>query len=278
MSTSFVAVTGIPEVEKGADLAALIGDALAAAPADPGATAGAGETAFVDMTAGVDARSPGPPRDGDVLVVAQKIVSKAEGRARPLASIEVGARARELAERTGKDPRLVQAILDESVEVVRARPGVLIVRTRHGFVCANAGIDRSNVPGDDLLLRLPVDPDASARSLRRALCRRFGVTLAVVVSDSFGRAWRVGQLDVAIGCAGLKPVEDLRGETDANGRELSATVRPVADELAAGANLARAKQSGTPVVLVRGAAGWVTTEDGPGAAPLLRERSQDLFN
>lgn len=248
------AVPGIPEIVAGDDLSALIAAALAG-PANP----------------------LGPPADGDVIAVAQKIVSKSEGRSRELSEIEPGDEARKLAAVTEKDPRLVQAVLDESAGVLRAAPGVLIVRTRHGFVCANAGIDRSNVPGDETLLLLPEDADRSARVLRAGLAARFGTRIAVIVTDSFGRAWRVGQQDVAIGCAGLVPLLDLRGTRDAHDRELVASVSPYADELAAAANLARAKSSGEPVVTIRGRSELVSHDDGPGAAPLLREIERDLF-
>jgi coenzyme F420-0:L-glutamate ligase/coenzyme F420-1:gamma-L-glutamate ligase len=167
----------------------------------------------------------------------------------------------------------VEVVLRESAEVVRAARGVLICRTRHGFVCANAGVDASNAAGTDELILLPADPDASARRLRAALPGR----PAVVIADSFGRAWRHGQCDVAIGVAGLAPLEDWRGRTDAVGRELKATWIAVADELAAAADLARTKDGGLPLVLIRGAGRHVTAEDGPGAAALLRPEAEDLF-
>src|SRR3954447_10889730 len=163
--------------------------------------------------------------DGDVLVLAHKIVSKAEDRILPLADVGGGDEATTLAAAAGKDPRRVQAILDETAEIVRARPGVLICRTRHGFVCANAGVDTSNAPPGHVIL-LPRDPDASARALRHAL---HPVRCAVVIADSFGRAWRVGQVDTAIGIAGLAPVDDWRGRTDRSGMELEATVLAIAD-------------------------------------------------
>jgi coenzyme F420-0:L-glutamate ligase/coenzyme F420-1:gamma-L-glutamate ligase len=215
--------------------------------------------------------------DGDVLVVAQKIVSKAEGRVVALADVKPGKRALALAAEHGKDPRVVEVILGESTEIVRSRPGLLICRTHHGFVCANAGVDASNAPGPDQLVLLPRDPDASARELRRRLHERSGVAPAVVVTDSFGRAWRVGQCDVAIGVAGLAPADDWRGRPDAAGRELSATIVAVADEAAAAADLARSKDSREPAVLVRGLERHVTGEDGPGAAALVRARGEDLF-
>jgi coenzyme F420-0:L-glutamate ligase/coenzyme F420-1:gamma-L-glutamate ligase len=213
----------------------------------------------------------------DVLVVAHKAVSKAEGRIRVLADVEVSDRARELATRLEKDPRQVQVVLDESAQVVRADHGVLITETHHGFICANSGVDASNVAGDETVLLLPVDPDGSARRLRARLWELAGVAPGVVITDSFGRAWRTGQSDVAIGCAGVRPLEDWRGGTDAYGRELRATIIAVADLLAAAADLARRKDGRQPVVLVRGAERHVTAEDGPGVAPLIRDRARDLF-
>jgi coenzyme F420-0:L-glutamate ligase/coenzyme F420-1:gamma-L-glutamate ligase len=205
--------------------------------------------------------------------VAQKVVSKAEGRLRALSEAEPSEQAREIAAAQGKDARLVQVVLDESAEVLRAERGVLICRTRHGFVCANAGVDLSNAPGEDTAVLLPLDPDESARRLRRAIATRVGV----VVSDSFGRAWRIGQADVAIGAAGVVAIDDWRGRADAEGRELQSTEVAVADELAAAADLARSKDSREPVVLIRGAERWVTDDDGAGAAAVRRARAMDLF-
>jgi coenzyme F420-0:L-glutamate ligase/coenzyme F420-1:gamma-L-glutamate ligase len=212
-----------------------------------------------------------------VIVVAQKIVSKAEGRLRALAEIEPGDDARGLAAEHGKDPRLVQAILDETTELLRADHGVLICVTHHGFVCANAGVDMSNVPGEDVAVLLPEDPDASARRLRAALAAHFAAQIGIIVSDSFGRPWRLGIADVAVGAAGVNVLDDWRGRADAHGRELTATEVALADELAAAADVARAKDSQQPVVLVRGAAGAVVATDGPGAAALRRPRGLDLF-
>jgi coenzyme F420-0:L-glutamate ligase / coenzyme F420-1:gamma-L-glutamate ligase len=242
------ALPGLPEVRTGDDLAALL---LAAANRLP--------------DAGL--------RRGDVLVVAHKVVSKAEGALVSLDEIEPTGRARELAAEAGKDPRHVQVVLDESAELVRAERGVIISRTRHGFVCANAGVDASNAPGEDTLVLLPRDPDASARALRAALPGR----PAVVIADSFGRAWRNGQVEVAIGVAGLRPLEDWRGRADSAGRELRATWIAVADEAAAAADLVRDKDSGEPAIVVRGLEQHVTADDGPGAQPLLRPRAEDLF-
>jgi coenzyme F420-0:L-glutamate ligase / coenzyme F420-1:gamma-L-glutamate ligase len=245
------AIAGIPEIRPGDDLARVIVSAL---------------NAEADELA-----------DGDVLVIAHKVVSKAEGRVRSLEGVVPEARARELATQLDKDPRHVQAILDDSVDVLRAERGVLICVTRHGFVCANAGVDASNVPGEDSVVLLPLDPDASARRLRAAIHQLTGARPAVLITDSFGRAWRNGQCDVAIGCAGLAVLEDWRGRPDANGRELRATLIAVADELAAAADLARAKDLSQPVVLVRGVARHVSDEDGPGASALVRPKDQDLF-
>ena len=205
-------------------------------------------------------------------MVAQKAVSKVEGRVRPLAGVEPSPRARELAGEE-RDPRLVQVVLHESARVVRAERGVLICETRHGLVCANAGVDMSNAPGEDVAVLLPEDPDASARRLRAALPGRPGV----IVSDSFGRPWRLGQADVAIGAAGVVVLDDWRGRTDAEGRELRVTEPAVADAVAAAADLARAKDSREPAVVVTGLAHLVTDEDGPGAAALRRPPAEDLF-
>ena len=230
-----------------------------------------------DLAALVAAAATDDLRPGDVLVVAQKVVSKAEGRVRRLAAIEPGARALELAADHAKDPRLVQAVLDESAELLRARDGVLVCVTRHGFVCANAGIDRSNSAGDDELILLPEDPDGSARGLRAGLEALTGARPAIVVADSFGRAWRLGQTDVAIGAAGIVPLDDWRGRVDAYGRELRVTQIAVADSAATAADLARTKDSRQPVVLVRGLDRFVTDDDGAGAAALRRPAEQDLF-
>ena len=214
---------------------------------------------------------------GDVLVIAHKAVSKAEGRIRSLSEVAPSDRALELAGALEKDPRLVQVVLDESRTVIRAAHGVLVTETHHGFICANSGVDASNVEGEETVLMLPLDPDASARGIRRRIRELSGVSPGVVITDSFGRAWRTGQCDVAIGCAGVRPLEDWRGGTDAYGRELRATIIAVADQLAAMADLARRKDGRQPVVLVRGAARHVSDEDGPGVAPLIRERERDLF-
>ena len=243
-----VALHPFAEVEPGDDLAQLILDAIA----------------------------PEKLQSGDVIVIAHKVVSKSEGRIRALADVAPTPRALELAVQLEKDPRHVQVVLDESREILRASRGVLIAVTRHGFVCANAGVDASNVAADRLVL-LPEDPDRSARALRHRVRELSGVAPAVLITDSFGRAWRHGQIDVAIGCAGLAPLEDWRGRRDASGRELRATWIAVADELSGAADLARAKDSRQPVVLIRGAERHVSDEDGPGARALIRPESEDLF-
>ena len=242
------ALPGLPEVRPGDDLAGLL------------ARAAGGEL-----------------RAGDVLVVAHKVVSKAEGAVVALDEVEPGEEARRLAAGHGKDPRAVQVVLDEAVELVRAQRGVLIARTRHGFVCANAGVDASNAAAEGELILLPRDPDASARALRARLRALTGAAPAVVVSDSFGRAWRHGQCDVAVGIAGLVALDDWRGRRDSAGRELRATVIAVADQAAATADLARDKASREPAVVVRGLERHVTADDGPGAAALVRPLEEDLF-
>jgi coenzyme F420-0:L-glutamate ligase/coenzyme F420-1:gamma-L-glutamate ligase len=230
-----------------------------------------------DLAALIAAAAPPDLDAGDILVVAHKVVSKAEGRVVRLADVEPGPRAVELAASQGKDARAVQVVLNEAVEVLRAERTVMICETRHGFVCANAGVDASNASAPDELILLPLDPDASARALRARLGELRGVRPAVVVSDSFGRAWRVGQTDVAIGAAGIEPVDDWIGRFDAAGRELRATAIAVADSIAAAADLARRKDSREPAVLVRGLLRVVVEDDGPGAAALRRERDMDLF-
>ena len=223
------------------------------------------------------AAAPPDLAEDDVLVIAHKVVSKAEGRVRSLDEISPGERARELAAEHGKDARLVQAVLDESAELLRAHEGVFICATHHGFVCANAGVDQSNASRPGELILLPVDPDESARALRAGIGAALGVRPAVVISDSFGRAWRLGQNDVAIGAAGLAVLDDWSGRPDAYGRDLRVTSIAVADAAAAAADLARAKDDRRPAVLVRGLARYVTADDGPGAAALRRAPEQDLF-
>jgi len=212
-------VEGLPEIAEGDDLGALIADRAAL------------ET-------------------GDVVVVSQKAVSKAEGRVVRLDEFEASDRARELA--ADHDPRQLEVILREAVRIVRTRAPLVIAETRHGFVCASAGVDASNAPEPATLVLLPLDPDASAARIRATLQARSGHDVGVIVSDSFGRAWRTGIVDVAIGVAGVRPLEDWRGRVDANGYELRATVVAVADEIAAAAELVRGKTAGIPVAVVRG--------------------------
>lgn len=218
-----------------------------------------------------------PLADGDVVVISQKIVSKTEGCVRRLSSVLPGAEARKLAAALGKEPALVELILEESREVLRAERGVLITETRHGFVCANAGIDSSNLPDPDTVSLLPEDPDASARRIREEIRGTTGVAVAVIVSDSFGRAWRLGQVEVAIGCAGIAPLDDWRGRKDAEGHKLEATLIAIADETASAADLVRDKASRVPVAIVRGLDRYVSADYGPGAATLRRPQSDDLF-
>jgi coenzyme F420-0:L-glutamate ligase/coenzyme F420-1:gamma-L-glutamate ligase len=230
-----------------------------------------------DLAALVAAVAPPDLAHGDVLVIAHKVVSKAEGRVRSLDEISPGERALELAAEHGKDARLVQAVLDESAELVRAHEGVFICATHHGFVCANAGVDQSNASRPGELILLPADPDESARRLRAGLGAALGVRPAVVISDSFGRPWRLGQTDVAIGAAGLTVLDDWSGRPDAYGRDLRVTSIAIADAAAAASDLARAKDARRPAVLVGGLARYVTDDDGPGAAALRRAPEQDLF-
>jgi coenzyme F420-0:L-glutamate ligase/coenzyme F420-1:gamma-L-glutamate ligase len=216
-------------------------------------------------------------RDGDVVVVAQKIVSKAEGRRVPLSSVQPSERSRALAEEVGKDPRLVELVLQESTEVVRHRRDVIVVEHRLGFVMANAGIDQSNVcheEGESALL-LPIDPDASCRALRAALRTATGADVAVIICDSHGRAWRNGTVGVAIGVAGMAALQDLRGKPDLFGRQLMITEVGVADELAAAASLLMGQaDEGCPVVVVRGAT--LARREGS-ARELVRPREKDMF-
>jgi len=250
-SVELLAPDGIPEIRPGDDLGAIIAGALRG-----------GDIGL---------------QEGDVLVVTQKVVSKEEGRIVDLASITPSPAAREFAERWGKDPRQVELVLSESTEVVRmAEGGLIISRTPQGFVCANAGVDLSNVGDGQVATLLPLDPDASARRLAEQLGELMGVRPAVVISDSFGRPWRNGIVNVAIGVAGLEPLLDLRGTADAQGRVMHSTVIAVADELASAAELASGKTDQRPVVVVRG----YTTErvaNGPGAAALVMDRAYDLF-
>lgn len=241
-----IPIDGLPEVRAGVSLGALLADVAEV-------------------------------RADDVVVVSQKVVSKAEGRVRALSEVEPGAEATALAAKHGKDPRLVELVLSESREVLRAERGVLITETYHGWVCANAGIDSSNAGGPGIVVLLPDDPDASARRIRREIHARSGARPAVLIADSFGRAWRLGQADVAIGCAGLVALDDWRGRRDRDGRELVATAIAIADQAASAADLVRGKDAGIPAALMRGLGRYVMRDDGPGAASLRRPREEDLF-
>ena len=247
-----IGITGIPELTGGESLGSLIAEA---------------------------ARAQGTPlQDGDVLVVTQKIVSKAEFRLFDLSSIEPSPLAVNFADETQKDPRLVELVLRESKSVVRmdSERGIIISETRHGFVCANAGIDNSNVPGDNIVCLLPEDSDRSAREIREEIMRVTGGTdVAIVISDTFGRAWRDGHANIAIGVAGINPVKDYRGTLDVNGMVLKVTTIAAADELAAAAELVTAKAIQVPVALIRGY-DYEPIEDAT-IAPLIRERSKDMF-
>ena len=238
-------LTGIPELREGDDLGSLIASAAS-------------------------------PAADEVVVVSQKAVSKVEGRVRRLSEVEPSKRARTVAAQVDKDPALVELVLSESSRVVRAARGVLITETRGGWVCANAGIDSSNL-GEGLVSLLPEDGDASARRIRAEIANASAAAPAVVIADSFGRAWRVGQADVAIGCAGLPPLADWRGRRDKQGRELSATHIALADELASAADLTRDKDSGIPGAIVSGLGDLVTADDGPGARAFPRPAEEDLF-
>lgn len=241
-----IPIPGLPEVEPGTDLAELI--------------RGAAKDAGIDLA-------------GNVLVVCQKIISKAEGRLRSLADVEPSDEALEIAKAHDRDPRQVEVVLQESRRIVRRGNGVLITETHHGFVCANAGVDLSNAPGPDVAVLLPEDPDASARLLYESLSSPAGPT-PVVISDTFGRPWREGLVDVALGSAGLAPIRDDRGSRDRAGRELIVTQPATADQLAAAAGLLMWKSAGVPVVVVEG---FPIEGDGSVKEALLRDPSADLF-
>jgi len=219
-----------------------------------------------DIAALLAARTPDGP---GVLVVAQKIVSKAEGRIYALSDVEASARAIEIAAAVDKDPRQVELILRETRRIVRQVPGVLICETHHGLICANAGVDLSNAPGDEQAILLPIDPDASAERIRVAL----GPERAVVISDTFGRPWREGLVDVAIGVAGFAPLNDLTGETDREGRELQVTVMALADQLATAAGILMEKGAGRPAIWIDG----IVPKGSGSLSDLLRDPERDLF-
>ncbi len=251
-SLEVIGITGIPEITGGESLGKMIADA-----------------AHIQGT---------PLQDGDVLVVTQKIVSKAERRLFDLNTVKPSQLAINFATETDKDPRLVELVLRESRAVVRmdSERGIIISETRQGFVCANAGIDASNVPGDDIVCLLPEDSDRSARSIREEIRNATdGTDVAIVISDTFGRAWRDGHANIAIGVAGMNPVKDYRGTVDVNGMVLKVTTIAAADELAAAAELVTAKAIQVPVALIRGY-DYERMEDAT-IAPLIRERSKDMF-
>jgi coenzyme F420-0:L-glutamate ligase/coenzyme F420-1:gamma-L-glutamate ligase len=249
-----VALPSLPEVHPGDDLAALI---------------------VIAWRQLIAERPDLVPRERDVLVVTQKVVSKAEGRIVRLADVHPRPEAEAFARAWDRDARQVEVVLQESSEILRMERGVIISRTRHGFVCANAGVDASNTGGDEVLTLLPDDPDRSAAGIRDALVTAFGVAVGVVVSDSFGRPWRLGIVDVALGVAGFGPLDDLRGTPDADGRTMHATVVAVADEIASVAELASGKRSRRPVVLVRGTT--LPPGDGTVRGDVVMPREQDLF-
>jgi coenzyme F420-0:L-glutamate ligase/coenzyme F420-1:gamma-L-glutamate ligase len=241
------AIPNLAEATHGLDAGRAIADAVAAA------------------AIGLDA--------GDVIVVAQKFVSKAEGAVVALADISPSPRAREWATAYGKDAAVVEVVLRESRRIVRMERGVLIAETRHGLVCANAGVDASNVPSGYVTV-LPQDPDASAARIRRSLAERHAVDIGVIVSDTFGRPWREGAVNVAIGVAGLQPMMDYRGQVDQFGRRLQSTVIAIADEIASAAELVMGKAARTPAAVVRGAREWMGNGS---AATLVRPAAADLF-
>jgi coenzyme F420-0:L-glutamate ligase/coenzyme F420-1:gamma-L-glutamate ligase len=247
-----VPLDGIPEIEQGDDLPARICDSL-------------------DATPGLL-----PLREDDVLVVTQKVISKAEGAIVDLTTITPRPEAVAFAAKHDRDPRQIEVVLQQARRVVRMAHGVLITETPHGFVCANGGVDASNVGprSGDVVLLLPDDPDRSAEGIRKAIQERFGSDVAVIVSDSFGRPWRNGIVDVAIGVSGLMPLEDLRGTPDHDGRTMRVTVRAVADELASAVELALGKSTGRPAAVVRGAA--ITRGEGS-VRDLLMSAANDLF-
>ncbi len=245
---SVTAITGLPEIAPGFNLGAALG-------------------AAADLTG------------DDVVIISQKAVSKAEDRVVSLSAVEPGPEALRMAAGIDRDPRLIELILGESRGIIRTdeERGILITETNQGFICANAGIDASNMARPGTVSLLPEDPDRSARRIRDEISAVAGVRPAVIISDSFGRAWRLGQSEVAIGMAGITPLDDWRGRTDRAGAVLEATSIAIADEIAAAADLVRDKTSGTPASLVLGLGRYVQDEDGPGCAGQLRPAGEDLF-
>jgi len=246
-SIQIIGMPGMPEVSTGDDVATMIREAA--------------DSADLKLL------------DRDVIVIAQKIVSKAEGRVVQLDSVEPSARAREWAEAWDKDARVVEVVFRESKRIVRMERGVLISETEHGFVCANAGVDTSNVAADTVTL-LPKDPDESAKRIRAVLEKAFGIELAVIVSDTFGRPWREGLVNVALGVSGIAPLIDYRGQEDSHGRPLKVTVMAIADELASAAELVMRKSAGIPVAIIRG---FDYESSEASSRALIRTQVLDLF-
>lgn len=245
---AIIPVPGVPQIRPGDDLPAL-------------------------LLAAIDAAKVGL-KDGDILVLCQKIVSKAEGAVVNLGTVTPSAFARQIADMWDKDPRMVEVVLNESSRIVRMKNGVVITESKHGWVCANSGVDASNTLADDVVILLPKDPDASARRLRLAIERERGTSIGVIITDTFGRPWRDGLVEFALGVSGLDPLDDQRGEEDLQGRELHHTVIAVADELAAAAGLLMEKSAAMPAVIVRG---YRYTPADVGSESLKRPADADLF-
>lgn len=245
---AIIPVPGVPQIRPGDDLPTL-------------------------LLAAIDAAKVGL-KDGDILVLCQKIVSKAEGAVVDLGTVTPSAFARQIADMWDKDPRMVEVVLTESSRIVRMKNGVVITESKHGWVCANSGVDASNTLADDVVILLPKDPDASARRLRLAIERERGTSIGVIVTDTFGRPWRDGLVEFALGVSGLDPLDDQRGEEDLQGRELHHTVIAVADELAAAAGLLMEKSAAMPAVIVRG---YRYTPADVGSESLKRPADADLF-
>lgn len=245
---AIIPVPGVPQIQPGDDLPAL-------------------------LLAAIDAAKVGL-KDGDILVLCQKIVSKAEGAVVDLGTVTPSTFARQIAAMWDKDPRMVEVVLNESSRIVRMKNGVVITESKHGWVCANSGVDASNTLADDVVILLPKDPDASARRLRLAIERERGISIGVVITDTFGRPWRDGLVEFALGVSGLDPLDDQRGEEDLQGRELHHTVIAVADELAAAAGLLMEKSAAMPAVIVRG---YRYTPADVGSEALKRPADADLF-
>ena len=246
---SLIPIPGIPQVQPGDDLTTLLLEAIDRA------------------NVGIE--------NGDVIVICQKVVSKAEGAVIDLKTVEPSPFSQQIATVWEKDPRMMEVVLRESSRIVRMKNGVVITETKHGWVCANSGVDASNSYGDDIVIVLPKDPDASARQIRKTIHARRNATVAIIITDTFGRPWRDGLVEFALGVAGLDPLLDLRGQSDLQGRELHHTIVAVADELAAAAGLLMEKGAAIPAVLVRGYR-FVPTEEAD-SKPLIRPAEADLF-